>query len=170
MDIPRAVTIASQHVYTSAHTHPTAHSGPSTHPCILQAFATFDRDCKGYLSRLELRTMLCRCGLRGSETELSTLRDAMVRKGSRGLTYFDMKKFLESYDHTQRVTRGDAAKSDVDADRVHHSTQVCRVAVFGVFEFLKWFSGLSCSWGGKLGKHTQMNQYVCLWLHQVSRG
>ena len=72
-------------------------------PCHLptpQAFATFDRDCKGYLSRVELRTMLYRCGLQGNEAEFSALKDAMVRKGSRGLTYFDLKNFLESYSHT----------------------------------------------------------------------
>lgn len=86
---------------------------------------------------MELRTLLCRCGLRGSDAELSALQNAMVRKGSRGLTYFDLKKFLASYDDPQTLTGDQAVAPEkqiaplgTDADENGmSSTQVGRVSV-----------------------------------------
>ena len=50
--------------------------------------------------------MLFRSGARGSEAELSALQAVMVRKGSRGLSYFDLKKFLESYGEPSTLVEG----------------------------------------------------------------
>ena len=99
---------------------------------MFQAFATFDRDCKGYLSRVELRTMLYRCGLNGNQAEYSALKDAMVRKGSRGLTYFDLKKFLESYKHTTTETKpeSDSVKSTLDSSA--HEEQLRSAEVMSI--------------------------------------
>ena len=76
--------------------------------------------------------MLCRCGLKGNQAEYSALKDAMVPKGSRGLTYFDLKNFLQSYSHTTTETKRESGNGESPLDssayeEKSHPAEVIRV-------------------------------------------